>query len=213
MMARKNKKQTSPDSRERILQAAVMLFARQGYGNTGLRELAGAADVNLAMINYFFGSKKALLKEILDIFFSGYLEVARRELAGDEARSVKLNRFIHGAVAYFSAHRDYLLVTITELPHDDPEITGHKAGWGRQLVETVEKYLEFGVPDSGKENTIVPVIFCSMLTSMMASRFLFSPVMAQVQPKELEATSMEEYADIISKIFLQGVGDILCTKG
>ena len=209
MTANKKKKQTAPDSRERILQAAVRLFASHGYGNTGLRELAAAADVNLAMINYFFGSKKALLKEILDVFFSGYLDVARKEMAGRDAVSVKLDRFIHSAVNYFAANRDYLLVTVAELPHDDPEITEHKADWGRQMVETVGKHLQ-PEKNGAEKQKIPPVIFCSMLTSMMASKFLFMPVLEQVQPAQMGEISMEDYADIVSTIFLQGAGGIIC---
>jgi AcrR family transcriptional regulator len=207
-MITSKKQHAATESRDRILGAAVTLFARQGYGNTGLRELAAAAEVNLAMINYFFGSKKGLLKEILDIFFSGYLEVAQREMAGDDELSVKLDRFIHSAVNYFAHHHDYLLVTIAELPHDDPEITEHKASWGIQMVETVGKYLRAGSNGTEGKN-IPPVMFCSLLTSMMASRFLFTPVMDQVQPEQLSAVSTEEYADIISTIFLQGTGSII----
>jgi len=210
-MGSNKKKQTTTESRDRILRAAVTLFARQGYGSTGLRELAAAADVNLAMINYFFGSKKKLLKEILDVFFSGYLEIAKKEMDGKDELSVKLNRLIHSATKYFSTHRDYLLVTIAELPHDDPEITEHKASWGRQMVETVGKHLQAEDNNSGIQ-TLPPVIFCSMLTSIMASRFLFTPVMEQVQPEQLSTTSIEEYADIISTIFLQGANSIICPK-
>ena len=203
MVAKNKKRQASSDSRKRILQAAVMLFAKKGYGSCGLRELAAAANVNLAMINYFFGSKKELLKEILDVFFSGYLAVARRELKGNEEESVKLNRFIHGSIEFFYQHREYLLVTITELPHDDPEIVEYKANWAKQMVELVKEHLKIGKPNA-RGNILPPVIFCSMLTSMMASRFLFTPVMERVQHRELGVTSMEEYADIISKIFIKG---------
>jgi len=203
-------KQTTTESRDRILRAAATLFARQGYGNTGLRELAVAADVNLAMINYFFGSKKKLLKEILDIFFSGYLQIAKKEMDGRDALPVKLHRFIHSAIKYFATHQDYLLVTIAELPHDDPEITEHKATWGRQMAETLEKYLQ-AAGNCTERQMFPPITFCSMLTSMMASRFLFAPVMAQVQPSHHSAISIEEYADIISTVFLQGATSIICT--
>lgn len=209
------KKQTTADSRGRILRAAVTLFARQGYGNTGLRELAAAADVNLAMINYFFGSKKALLKEILDTFFFGYLDIAKTAMAGDDTLPVKLDRFIHRAIDYFSTNREYLLVTIAELPHDDPEITEHKAEWGRQMVETVGQHFQSGPDAAGGAGPqeIPPVIFCSMLTSIMASKFLFMPVMTQVQPLQMEEISVEEYADIVSRIFLQGAGGFICDRG
>jgi len=209
-MAGKGKPGKTADSRERILAAAVRLFALHGYGNTGVRELATVAGVNLAMVNYFFGSKKALLKEILDIFFSGYLEVARRELPGPEEPAVRLERFIHAAVDYFAAHRDYLLVTITELPHDDPDIIEHKASWGRQMIETVQLHLGGNRNDREREKGVPPVVFCSMLTSMMASRFLFTPLMEQVQPEQVRSMSNQEYAAIVSRVFLQGIGGPGC---
>ncbi len=202
----RNSPNTSPDSRERILEAAVTLFARKGFGSTGLRQLAETAQVNLAMINYFFGSKKTLLKEILDIFFSGYLDVAQRELAHPGSREEKLKHFIYGAVQYFFNQRDYLLVTIAELPRDDPEIIEHKANWGRQLVEIVERYLGQNI---GKinNNGIPTVVFCSMLTSTMASRFLFEPVMDLIGSGEMGKISMDNYAKTISSLFINIITD------
>ena len=202
----------SKDSKEHILQAAVKLFARQGYGNTGMRELAKEAGVNLAMINYFYGSKKALLKEILDIFFSGYMQVARSALSGEDVLSIKLDRFIHNSIGFFATHGEYLLVTISELPHDDPEITEHKAKWAKQMVETIGILLESVAVDSKIKTSIPPVIFCSILMSMMSSRFLFKPVMEQVQPEELAEFSDERYADIISTIFSHGIENVYRTK-
>ncbi len=68
-----NNESPKPAPRDRIFQTAVRLFAKHGFAGTGMRELANKADVNLAMINYFYGSKKGLLKEILDDFFVGYI--------------------------------------------------------------------------------------------------------------------------------------------
>ncbi len=208
-MGRKDLKTNDPGSKERILQAAVELFSRRGYGNTGLRELAALADVNLAMINYFYGSKKALLKEILDMFFSGYLEIARSELLGNAPPLTRLDKFIHKVVTFFSENSEYLLVTITELPHEDPEITEHKALWGKQMIATVKEFLDSVDLDSEIAELAVPVLFCSTLTSMMASKFLFNPVMAQVQPERLASVTLDDYADLVSKIFLQGLGSFI----
>lgn len=55
---------SQPDTAVRILNAAEMLFARNGYHNTSLREITGEAKVNLAAVNYHFGSKDALLEEV-----------------------------------------------------------------------------------------------------------------------------------------------------
>ena len=50
------------DTRERLLLAALRLFANHGYSNTSTRELAEAASVNVAAISYYFGDKAGLYR-------------------------------------------------------------------------------------------------------------------------------------------------------
>ena len=52
------------DTRERILDAAERLFMQSGYEGTSMRMITGEAGVNLAAVNYHFGSKEALLREV-----------------------------------------------------------------------------------------------------------------------------------------------------
>jgi AcrR family transcriptional regulator len=55
---------TTLDTRERILDVAERLFMENGYEGTSMRVITGAAEVNLAAVNYHFGSKEALLREV-----------------------------------------------------------------------------------------------------------------------------------------------------
>jgi AcrR family transcriptional regulator len=48
----------------KILDAAEKLFSDNGFNGTSVRDIAEAADVNLAMISYYFGSKDKLLEAI-----------------------------------------------------------------------------------------------------------------------------------------------------
>ncbi|MCM8595472.1 TetR/AcrR family transcriptional regulator [Accumulibacter sp.] len=63
------------DTRERILDVAERLFMENGYEATSMRLITGAAEVNLAAVNYHFGSKEALLREV----FRRRLEWLNRE--------------------------------------------------------------------------------------------------------------------------------------
>ena len=54
----------NPDTRERILDAAESLFVEFGFEATSMRQITGRAGVNLASINYHFGSKEALIQEV-----------------------------------------------------------------------------------------------------------------------------------------------------
>jgi AcrR family transcriptional regulator len=49
----------------RILEAAEMLFAENGYDGTSMRDITRKAEVSLALVNYHFGNKENLLREIV----------------------------------------------------------------------------------------------------------------------------------------------------
>ena len=57
--------QTSADTKTRILDAAEGLFMEHGFEATSLRSLTAAAGVNLAAVNYHFGSKEELFQAVL----------------------------------------------------------------------------------------------------------------------------------------------------
>jgi AcrR family transcriptional regulator len=56
---------TAIDTKTRILDTAEQLFADNGFTATSLRTITTEAGVNLAAVNYHFGSKEALLAEVL----------------------------------------------------------------------------------------------------------------------------------------------------
>jgi AcrR family transcriptional regulator len=51
-------------TKDRILAAAEELFAQHGFAGTSLRQVTGRADVNIAAVNYHFGSKENLINEV-----------------------------------------------------------------------------------------------------------------------------------------------------
>ena len=54
------------DIREGILEVAERLFATQGFAATSIREIAEQVDVTPAMVHYYFGSKKRLLRAVME---------------------------------------------------------------------------------------------------------------------------------------------------
>jgi len=52
------------ETRERILDVAERLFMTHGYDGTSMRQITSDAEVNLAAVNYHFGSKEELVKEV-----------------------------------------------------------------------------------------------------------------------------------------------------
>ncbi len=191
------------ESRRRILDAALLLFSKKSFSGTGLRELATEAHVNIAMISYFFESKKGLLKEILDHFFSGYLAIARETLSGDEPVEPRLRRFVESTLSYFENNRNALLITLAEIPHDDPDIIKHKTLWAQQMMAELEKHLCRPLAQQHGVH-IQPQVLGPILTSILASRFLFAPILEQITTED-DVLPDPSTVDQITAVLLHGL--------
>ena len=77
-------------TKERILGAAETLFAQHGFAGTSLRQVTSRADVNLAAVNYHFGSKENLINEVFR---------RRMEIDGETRLEAVLAAFIEPALA------------------------------------------------------------------------------------------------------------------
>ena len=53
------------ETRRRLLETAAMVFAENGFAAATIRMIAGRARVNVAAVNYHFGSKDGLYREVL----------------------------------------------------------------------------------------------------------------------------------------------------
>jgi AcrR family transcriptional regulator len=93
------------DTKTRILDAAEKLFADNGFHNTSLRAITREAGVNIAAVNYHFGTKEALIEaifarhlqpinEIRRVGLETIRDSARRENRRPEAREVMYNFFV-----------------------------------------------------------------------------------------------------------------------
>ncbi len=59
---------------ERVLEAALDLFSRQGYGATSMRQIAETAGVSVGNIYHHFPDKEAIFQRLLDRYFEYLLD-------------------------------------------------------------------------------------------------------------------------------------------
>jgi AcrR family transcriptional regulator len=75
---------------DRILDVAESLFSEKGFAETSLRSITSEAGVNLAAVNYHFGSKQKLIQAVFARFldpFSEHLNIQLQERYGDSAEN------------------------------------------------------------------------------------------------------------------------------
>ena len=73
------KEKARSEKSERILDAAEELFARHGYDGVTMRQIAGAAEVDVALASYHFGKKEELFHAVFNRR-AELLSVSRREV-------------------------------------------------------------------------------------------------------------------------------------
>ena len=61
-----SERRSSPEQRERILEAATRLFAQHGYHAVSTRQIARAVELNIATVNYHVGGKRDLYRAVVE---------------------------------------------------------------------------------------------------------------------------------------------------
>ncbi len=85
------------DTRARIQQVAVQLFAEQGYEKTSLREIAERLDVTKAALYYHFKSKEDIVRSLVEDYFGqidDLISWARTQPGTADTRGAILRRFV-----------------------------------------------------------------------------------------------------------------------
>ena len=107
------------DKKENIINAAVELFAEKGFEGTSIRELAAKAGVNVAMVNYYFGSKEKLFEAMVQ-YKASYTKNIIEEILKDNALSeiqkidkvveMFVNKTFHNRLFHRVIHQELMLL-------------------------------------------------------------------------------------------------------
>ena len=90
-------RQRDKETRERVLQAAAQLFADRGFKKVTVRDICRAARANVAAVNYHFGDKNGLYREVLQraIDIVRATSDAARVAGEGQPAEERLRRYIH----------------------------------------------------------------------------------------------------------------------
>ncbi|MGY2031062.1 TetR/AcrR family transcriptional regulator [Nocardia gipuzkoensis] len=125
---------TASDTRERIVRAAIDLFAEQGFHGTGVAEIGERADVQRGALYYHIGSKEDLLWQILRDYIQRMLADAEQiaDRPGDPI--TKLRKLIHSHVRLIIRHQREVAIQL----RDVGALTGERAAQLQDLRDRVQ---------------------------------------------------------------------------
>lgn len=119
---------------ERIKEVARKIFMEKGYGLTRTRDIAEAAGINTALLNYYFRSKEKLfniiIAESIREMFSEVIEIVQNE---ETSISLKIDTIINRYADVFSTSPNLPLFVLTEL-QSQPELFFKQVGIPRDIL-------------------------------------------------------------------------------
>ncbi|MCX8523977.1 TetR/AcrR family transcriptional regulator [Chryseobacterium formosus] len=136
---------------ENILFAAEKLFAENGFQGTSTREISKAANVNISMISYYFGSKEKLYEKLVEYrmnegqFFSK--DIVERTDINEWEKIEKIIDQFAGRVRHHKCF--YRIMQREQLHTENPQIVEFlkqtKLGFLTMYSKILESGLEKGI--------------------------------------------------------------------
>jgi TetR/AcrR family fatty acid metabolism transcriptional regulator len=142
-MARKR----TQDKRDRILEAAVKVFARKGYFAARVADIASQAGVADGTIYLYFRSKEDILVSLFDEIMAEHIEKGRGEIATVEGTAARLRVIAQHHLRLLGANRDLAVVFQVELRQSTKFMERFTAGWLHDYLAIIAEVIEEGQSD------------------------------------------------------------------
>jgi TetR/AcrR family transcriptional regulator len=196
--------QQGEDSRQRIIDAAVDVFANLGFGGGSTRDIATRAGTNQGLITYHFQSKEKLWQAAAGHIFGLVTEKMGSELARHAhlPQREKLRELTKSYVRFAAQHPELFRMMV-----DEGTQTDGRMAW---LVATHIKplYAVFCDMTAGLENMWGEEAFPHLFYTMVGASSLIFAVAPEcrqltgIDPQTAQA--IEAHADLVARLLVPG---------
>ncbi len=159
----------APTTRRRILEIALSLMSQRGVDGTSMRDLASAANLNVASLYHYFPSKRELLEAVL--IEQGYLPItAPPGEDGAPAPDLTLAEFLTDYMGSMFAVEDFVRLMVGEAMRG--EATARSVGLDlfSSFQASLEEWITDNRPDLAERNGAPEV--ARILSAMIVGVFI-----------------------------------------
>lgn len=175
---------TDLSTEQKIKEAARIVFLQKGYAATKTRDIAEAADINLALLNYYFRSKKKLFDIIMFESLQSFLGIILKVLNNpDTSITEKLVVAVDKYIDMFKLNPNIPIFVFSEIRENPSEFIN-------SLKIKEELFNTFFVKQMQEKMTagnipkVNPIHILMNIPAMISFPFMASPLL-------LELTGME----------------------
>src|SRR6058998_3640396 len=187
-----------PDKPQQIIDAAIRVFARNGYYNSRVSDIAREAGIASGTIYLYFKTKDEILVTLFREKMAGFVGVLRKEIAGEPDPPAKLRRLVRLHFETLEAHPDMAEVVQVELRQGQKFFRGASAHEVSAYFDLIGSVLQEGI-EAGQIRSDLPV--------KIATKMLFGAMdqMAASWVLGKRGYRLTETAEAVASIFLRGV--------
>jgi AcrR family transcriptional regulator len=152
------------DKRANILEAAEKLFSEVGYEGASTRQIAMVAGANIAMINYYFGSKEGVYVEIISQriadFKNQLYEIKKAEVTVMEKLLLVIERYASQIIRNLTFHK--MMQRELSLPQRPEMFTTIKSALMENML-VLENIITDGIEDGTFRKVDVPMLIATIM--------------------------------------------------
>ena len=152
-----------PDKREAILKAATKVFARKGFFNSKVADIASAAGVADGTVYLYFKSKDDILHSIFDRGMEEFISEGKKEIDQITDPAQKLRRIAELHLAHLGSDRDLAVVFQVELRGSTKFMEEFSAAGFAEYLELIRQTIEDGQQTGAFRTDVKPVFAAKML--------------------------------------------------
>ena len=194
---KKVSRNSSADKRMTILRAATRVFARNGYFNSKVADIARAADVADGTVYLYFKSKEEILHSIFDENVARAIAAARELIEGLADPREKLRRVATLHLERLGADRDLAVVFQVELRGSTKFMREFSAAGFAEYLALLRQIFQEGQAEGVFRKELNPKVAAKILFGAldeMATNWIISKRRYKLAPT----------ADAVLDIFLNG---------
>lgn len=188
---RRRQSRRSARTRERILEAAVEVFARRGFHGARVADIAEQAGIAYGLVYHHFRNKDDLLAAIFNERWGRHVDYLRELVEEDSSFRDKLTRLVHFWIETYRTEPHLITVLINEITRSYEFLESHDIETVLVAFESVERLIEQGRA-SGELRADVDARFAAYAVLGVAEMILSGYVMGTLKRDDRERYARDE---------------------
>lgn len=189
-----------------ILNAAKNVFLRKGYFGTRMQEIADEANINKAMLHYYFRSKEKLFEKILIETFDILMETIIEGFSEDSSLEENIEAFVENYISLIQRNPHIPAFILHEINHNSEMIRELFKNEVVKIPNTFAEIISRAV-DEGKIRKIEPMQFIISMVGLCVFPFIAKPIFRVVfglDDREYDNFIAKRKKEV-PKLLLQGI--------